>query len=123
MSLVRTLNQAVPGPVRRPEWRGYACDCDQWSNPTVGCRAARRFAAGRVPSSVHSDGIILSYDGREVAPRQARSQSRYDMLWDRSPTIKVLLMAIGPLQSLRCEPATLPKMMQIGPIARQSVFV
>jgi len=78
--------------------------------------------AERVLADVQPGGIILLHDGLEPLPHQTEWRLGDDLLRDRSPTIEALPMIIELLQSQGYQFITLPEMMRMGSLARQSWF-
>ena len=74
-------------------------------------------------ADIQPGGIILLHDGWEPPPYQTEWQPEWDLFHDRSPVIEALPMTIKPLQSQGYQFVTLPEMIRMGPLARQSWFV
>jgi peptidoglycan/xylan/chitin deacetylase (PgdA/CDA1 family) len=76
----------------------------------------------RVLADVQPGGIILLHDGLEPPPHQAEWRPGDDLFQDRSATIEALPMIIEPLQGQGYQFVTLPEMICMGSLARQSWF-
>lgn len=73
-------------------------------------------------ADIQLGGIILLHDGWAPPLYQTEWQPGWDLFQDRSPTIEALPMIIEPLQSEGYQFVTLPEMIPMGPLARQSWF-
>jgi peptidoglycan/xylan/chitin deacetylase (PgdA/CDA1 family) len=79
--------------------------------------------AERILMGVQPGGIVLLHDGWEPPAYQTEWRPEYDLFQDRSTTIEALPMIIEPLQSQGYQFVTLPEMMRMRPLVRQSWFV
>jgi peptidoglycan/xylan/chitin deacetylase (PgdA/CDA1 family) len=78
--------------------------------------------AERVLADVQPGGVILLHDGLEPPPHQGEWRPGDDLRQDRSATIEALPIIIEPLHRQGYRFVTLPEMMRMGPLARQSWF-
>lgn len=78
--------------------------------------------AQRILSQLHPGGIILLHDGWEPPPHQPEHQPEYKLFQDRRPTIEALPMIIEPLLEQGYQFVTMPAMIQMGSLVRESWF-
>lgn len=78
--------------------------------------------AQRILTNIQPGGIILLHDGWEPPHDQLEWRPEYDLYRDRLPTLEALPMMIEALQRQGYQFVTLPEMIRMGPLSRESWF-
>jgi len=101
---------------------GYAVV--HWSTSAFDWRDdSAAMVADRVVSQVQAGGVILMHDGFALFSDQPEQSLGHRVSPDRTQTIAALPMIIEPLQSQGYQFLTLPEMLQIRPLEKESWFV